>query len=115
MGRASPALNWIASVRPSTGWPSLNTIIPTAPAAMALLTFATKVHVPRWTSVIRPAVAAGKSDISQSPLDVFASATGGMMMSVVGTTSAVTSPPPEFTMATCSSRRRCHGRGVATG
>jgi len=61
-------------------------ITPIAPAVTAFCNFRTNEHVPRWISATAPATSDGKSDISQ-PL-VLPPTTGGMTMSLVGTTRA---------------------------
>src|SRR3954454_23101823 len=45
--------------------PSLKMITPEAPAAVAFLTFAPKLHVPRWISAMLPAVNPEKSEGAQ--------------------------------------------------
>ena len=86
--------------------PSLNRITPAAPASSALASFWTNGHVPRWISAILPAVAAGKSLISQPLLDVLL-APEWMTMSFVGTTSRFVNVPdwanPNVIMSTAVS------------
>ena len=68
--------------------PSLNRMMPTAPAAWAFASFWVNEQVPRWTSDTAPLVAAGKSEASQ-PLVLLLAAGLGMTMSFVGTTGAL--------------------------
>ncbi len=63
-----------------------------APASTALLNFCVKAQVPRWISEMLPSVSAGKSSGSQPLVLEFAAAPGGIMTSLVGMTSASTSP-----------------------
>jgi hypothetical protein len=79
------------SVRPSK--PSLKINAATAPASLAFWYFCTNGQVPRCISAMLPAVFAGKSDGSQPLVPVPAPPGGGIWMSFVGTTFAVTSAP----------------------
>ena len=76
------------------GWPSLKMTTASYPAATALLTFFSKVQVPRWTcgSV---AEAGMKSDVRQ-PAHELAVEVAGMTLLNSGTRVPVTSPSPEY-------------------
>jgi hypothetical protein len=75
--------------------PSLKMITPIAPLAAAFSAFCRNVQVPRWTSAMLPATEAGKSASSQPLVEP---PTGGSTKSFVGTTAAVTSPEPEYSI-----------------
>src|ERR1700756_3232396 len=87
---ASTRLPFSTAVRP--GLPSLKITTPDAPAASAFWTFTPKLHVPRWTSAILPAVKPLKS-AALHPLAELEVGVGGSTMPPAGWISAFVAVP----------------------
>ena len=81
----------ITPVRP--GFPSLKMITPEAPALVALATFVSNVHEPRWISAMFPAVKPVKSLGLQPLVDVDPFGSGGSTMPPAGWTGLFVAVP----------------------